>query len=351
MKTSLLLILLHFPLISFASGDPVEEPCAEVDLNSSADSPLRKIPVEDQDGAGICYAYAASTLANHWQLKRGGDVKKGFHPLYVAGTYSRVEDRKDTSGGDVSTALNRLRDTGNCPSNRVDEMVRNWSIHGLPYADVLSLIESSSGSSVPQVSAHASSWISGYLGRLEPGSNETTSCELNQKVSRFLKSLPNLNSNQILQNVFSKCEPFEAVSQMPEPSRVRKGTDSEFHGILAKTMKNGDPAAVSLCSNLFYDPTYIGLKPGPTREALNSDECGRHAVVMTGMKTLKGECKYLIRNSWGSDWRAKGQDCACLRADGRYEEICSDFSEAKEVVGCWFSKKSMLGNLYKITTL
>jgi hypothetical protein len=348
---ALFLFLLSFPHSTLAAGDTVKEPCAEVDLNTSPDSPFRKIPVEDQDGTGLCYAYSASAIANYWNVKNKGEVSQGFHPLYLAGVYSRDEVRKDVSGGSVFGTLNRLKRSGNCPNDRVEKLIGTWSRTGLTYAETLSLIEDSNESTIPKAQSKVSMWIKRFLEQKDLGGDEASACRLTQNSAHFLRSLPTLSSNQLLQSMFAKCVPLASTESIPAPENLTEGEDADFNRALGRAMKDGKPAALSLCSQMFNDGNYVGLKPGTERDIKNSDECGQHAVVMSGMKTIGGECRFLIRNSWGADWRAKDRDCACIRRDGKYEEICSDHSEAKEVVGCWFPRKSVLNNLYQVTTI
>ncbi len=349
----LFLVCLALPLTVRAQSETEKSaPCGDVDLNAAPDSPFRKIPVEDQDGTGTCYAYAASSIANYWHLKNGGSPETGAHPLYLSHLYSKTQSRQHTEGGNTYSSLQLLRDQGNCPNQKVEELLRKWSIQGLTYAEVLSLIETANRENLRTSRGAVRDWIDHKLAERGTNTQEDTSCSLNQSVSSLLRSLPTLSSNKLLQDLFNLCKPPQPMNPgLPDLNLTVDGTDADLNRVLENSLKQGFPPNINLCSKMLRDTSYQGLKPGLERSIQNDKECGNHAVVLTGIKRLKGECRYLIRNSWGADWRAKNQDCACYRRDGKYEEICSDYSEAKEVVGCWFPRQQALRNIYSASSL
>lgn len=349
----LFILCLALPLTVQAQSDSEKAaPCGDVDLNAATDSPFRRIPVEDQDGTGTCYAYAASSIANYWHIKNGGSPETGAHPMYLSHLYSKTRNRQHTEGGNTYSSLQLLREQGNCPNQKVEQLLKNWSIQGLSYAEVLSLIETANKESRSNSGLAVRSWIDNKLSERGTNSEETATCSMNQSVSSLLRSLPTLSSNQLLQDLFNLCKPPQPMNPgLPDLKLTLDGTDTDLNRVLENSLNQGLPPNINLCSKMFRDPGYRGLKPGPERSIQNEKECGNHAVVLTGIKRLKGECRYLIRNSWGADWRATNQDCACYRRDGKYEEICSDYSEAKEVVGCWFPRHQVLRNTYSASSI
>lgn len=342
----ILLLLFSAPA---SAGD-----CASVDLNSSPTSPLRKIPVEDQDGSGLCYAYVGATLANFWHIQNGGNPAQGVSPIYLAHLFHKDTESKEVSGGNVFGAIQSLKTSGNCPNTRAESLLKRWSVQGLNHVQVLALIESAknlankSASNILSLSQKLFG-SSAFDSRAEE--NRAGCFQTFQNANQFLKSLPSFNSNQLLHDLFTSCKPLESKVHIPAPIRLTTGTDGTFNTAMENTLSEGKPAALSLCANLFNIPNFKGITSGPKRDFIRGKDCESHAVVLTGMKRFNGECRVLIRNSWGSDWRAKGRECACVLMDGTYQETCKDYSKAKEVVGCWFPRDRITSNTFRIVTL
>jgi hypothetical protein len=346
--------LILFLLISITARAG-ESDCVSVDLNASPSSPFRSIPVEDQDGSGICYAYTASTLANYWHIKNGGSPAQGVNPIFLAHLYNKDFDKNEVSGGNAFGALHELKNTGNCPEIKADALLKKWSVRGLSHVQVLALIEESKDKPQKNSSGNTLAMMQKLFGSSDSKpSDEVSHAECSQTVmsaNRFLKSLPSFDSNQLLKGLFEECRPLETMSGLPYATRLETGSDDDFNAAMGTALKEGKPIGISMCAEALRDKKFKGLAPGTERNYASGQGCGNHAVVLSGMKSFGGECRVLIRNSWGADWRAKGTECACVLRDGTYQESCKDFSEAKEVVGCWFPRDRITSNTYRIITL
>jgi hypothetical protein len=108
--------------------------CDSVNLYEKSDNPLHKIPIYDQDGDGLCYAYTASQLIDYHNIKKNPDhklssavwiafahkyknlkiLKKFFnnmtHPRRVFG----VSQKEELGYSDINIALSDIRSVGIC---------------------------------------------------------------------------------------------------------------------------------------------------------------------------------------------------------------------------------------------
>lgn len=109
-------------------------PCSDVNLYNTPESPLRKIPIYDQDGDGLCYAYTAAQMIDYYNLKKNPDHKlTSSHWLAFAHKYknhkhmskfiNRVTSPRRVVGiaepnqlgySDINLALKDIKDVGVC---------------------------------------------------------------------------------------------------------------------------------------------------------------------------------------------------------------------------------------------
>jgi hypothetical protein len=125
---------------------------------------------------------------------------------------------------------------------------------------------------------------------------------------------------------------------------------NDLNATIHNNLLKGYPVGVSLCAAALTNQQYHGLD-GTTRKVINENACGRHAVMVTARARIGGACKLMVRNSWGANWHPKNTACACIRKDGSYQQVCSDYSLAKEVVGCWYDRTHLLENTYSATSI
>lgn len=108
--------------------------CGEVNLYNIPSSPLRKIPIYDQDGDGLCYAYTAAQMIDFYNIKKNpGHKLTSAHWLAFAHKFNNHEIMSKTANritsprrlfgisepnqlgfSDINLALKDIKDVGVC---------------------------------------------------------------------------------------------------------------------------------------------------------------------------------------------------------------------------------------------
>jgi hypothetical protein len=88
---------------------------------------------------------------------------------------------------------------------------------------------------------------------------------------------------------------------------VEKVPNENKLNVLRKILQNGSSASLGLCGQRArlgrYEDLFFMDKWGTSKEEFEADvrktRCGEHAVVVNGMRMKDGRCQIHIRNSWG----------------------------------------------------
>lgn len=347
----LLLILLTLPAAARLIISPVTDSppsCREMDLNEDPQSPLHKIPIYDQDGSGLCYAYAASQMIDYYRLQHGDKSYDLTNPVYASwATYYKNPSYFKSStldGGDGPKVVAALKQQGMCTNRDVQKQLRQLSSTASD-SEILEFLDI--------VYKNHGGWF--FNEDWETTSEEVTkkigiSCQQQDSLKAVLqkKDFFSLAPTEVLSKMFKDCAAKPV--NVPELEAYSFGDDKAMKDQLDKALAKKLPAQVDLCSGFFEDPSFRGLRgwSPPLFRSSNGNSkkgCGAHAVVVTGRLNINGSCHYLIRNSWGSYWKPEGATaCACKTRSGAYKQICNDPKEVAEYVGCWFDQKTMLPN-------
>jgi hypothetical protein len=337
--------------------------CPSSDLNAPDQSPFRSLPVYDQDGTATCYAHAAVEMVDYWRLQHGAKSTELINPVYAAWV-DHYENRniflaeKTTSAGHCSDAIDALKSQGYCKNSQVEACLAEYKKQG-PFSDAelvhfletiydnytIYTAENSYNRAVRLTKKD--SWVGGRCDSLA--------------ATLKTKDLMGVSATQIMADLFSNCKPKQKLTNIPKPRDYNDWTDEAINGRIDTALNHKSPVAISMCSKVFSDPThYRGLIGDSgtfssflTRNASANikDDCGGHAVLITGRAKINGVCKYMVRNSWGAFWKgARGTQCACISDTGQYQEVCNS-SHPREYVGCWFNKQDLIPNIYQVTTL
>ncbi len=309
--------------------------CQTQDLNAAFNSPLRSMPIHDQDGSGTCYAYAAAQLIDYYRIRHGSPSSDRIHPIAAAwATYSQTHT--NLSGGRPSDVITALRKSRVCSASTVEDRFRELK------AACGNITDAQLNAFLEELYSHG--------GRI-PANIPICLVSALQAVLR-IDNLMAMNTNAVYMQFFHGCRQTD-LSALPAPRQhnadpASSVIDGEV-GVIDLSLRSGYPASVALCSNFFTNVNYRhrGVSPRPP--------CSAHAIVITGRRVINGACNYLVRNSWGARWRAPpppaSSACACIvRGTNAYKEICTP-AEAQEYVGCWFSQDVIGKNVLGITTI
>ena len=344
--------------------------CSTIDLNAAKDSPFRNIPVYDQDGTGTCYAHSAATLMNYWLVQNGAKPGDLVNPVYSAWathyepTLTVKQDATD--GGNPFNTISELKNKGYCKNDQVESCLSSYKdAFSMSDAEFVNFIEAlyesyqatlkkdHHTSLTPQEKKKAFNQV------LQNNVNisDDSKCILNRSLEwSQISSLQEGPSISVLADLFKNCTPKTSLSAMPSPNYNCLPSDKSTQDKIDQALDQKSPIAISMCSAIFTDSTYRGLKAqGSDTLDRNASEniktdCGSHSVTLSAREKISGSCKYLVRNSWGASWHPAKTQCACIEENGVYEDICKK-KNPKEFVGCWYDGKDLIPNTISSTSL
>ncbi len=360
-------------------------PCAAHNLETEPGSPMPKIPVYDQDGIGICYAYSASELMNAYLIKKNPKAGLQIHPALAAIRYAEGElkDGGELSGGHIGTAINACRGKDAFSYSSIQSSLNEiGSRAGMSEAQALEFIERlGKMMSDPSVQAQArvkamheskpraSEGRSGVavadaasfaVRPVPPSSMQINSqirhlayerlpvdgwCTANQKsaLEGFALSSPVGNAIQI-----ASCSVLNPGARMPPPAipEARQynllGTSDQQIKKLVRDYFDGPkgklPLGIGFCSKVLSDPS--ARKITRTQDASGKihgkikDDCGGHAVLLVGTRPKGNSCEYLMRNSWGGNFSSSNKhSCLCKNTQTQgYIECPGTGTVAKTII-------------------
>lgn len=120
------------------------------------------------------------------------------------------------------------------------------------------------------------------------------------KVRDFLLSNANLNFDQAMLSLYAyDCASSDKV-RLPENltclnTEVSTTSKNDLNRKMISELKSNRAMSASICASILDKP----------KSQFAENECGHHAVGITGMKCSGGELKYLVQNSWGKNSKAK----------------------------------------------
>lgn len=303
-----------FFFLSFAAFADLAYKIPEVKFRDREGHEIQNFPlVRTQDGVGLCYAFSATQVLNHYVCKRKNlDCSNAENQLSVleVGSYYDYSFRVVDEGGDPATVLSNLR------SKRVSALNSEAC---LPFEKLAHQDPSNEGNKQGAAYEELKSIYSG----LKPGtvSYEDKVC----KARRIKEILPlSKNLSQIMQTfeaysleefvyqvaVKDECSSRQKLEIPPYhvhkyPKRGSNPTYKENIRQLEKLLLNDIPVTLSFCASDFYTPGQE-LKPG------GQDSCEGHAVTIAGIKEVCSfsECKTLLKvhNSYGQSWQDHNND-------------------------------------------
>ena len=322
--------------------------CQNLDLNNSY--PLSTIPVSDQDGTGMCYAHATSTLLEY-ELKQKGinrtlsTVDLGFVMKSITGKYD------DTLNGGLfdNTVLDAISQ-GVATKECVDGIIKKETVGTtMNQENFIHLVnEIYKLKAKKKTAAQIETELKSLCGSYGVDHNEFLNLMNDLKVplrTYFLKLLRPCELER-KQAKNWKIQKFDEISE---------GNHLDYVNKLDSILNSKKPAGIALCAEILWgQSTHQGvISPSRTLkyDAKGNRQCAAHAVVVTARKNENGSCKYMVRNSWGSSWQGKGLTCAC-RTPKSYYQDCKSVPKAqsgnKVVVGCWVPEKTLMDNTYII---
>ncbi|MFL5785598.1 MAG: hypothetical protein ACJ76H_13360, partial [Bacteriovoracaceae bacterium] len=337
MKYFFLLILL--PILSFAQD------CSTINYLTEANSPFEKIPVADQDGTGICYAYSSSQLMDYYLIKSGQTQTQSMHPAWTATKSSASELRS----GSEDLSINAVRAAGSCNYQDVENAL-----------DTFGAFASVSGSQLVN-------FIENYAVALGKGQDRgaafytavNTTAPYCAKDTMWDMLLPDISplagtSVEMFTRILGdSCKSSQLRHfNIPAPVRTVIRDDALAAPTINSLLERG-PMTMGYCSQIWYDNrTYDGFD----RNSYTAiPGCRPHSSLIVGRKMIGGSCHSLVRNSWGTGWGAWNEDHLCICRDKRTREWVDQCnprlhsSDRYTVEACYIDQATLSVNVFDVT--
>ncbi len=362
----MVVLLLTLPVTARARS------CAPLNLITAPNSPFNRIPVADQDGIGLCYAYVGAQLINY-QLVRQGRAPS-VHQLFLGVEYTLftpAENRAGSiQGGNTAEAIRQLQSRGNCPAARVREALASLAQKANSReVDIFAFIIKVSerlvelqgqrtrvgGGSLTD--ADVSKAYADTRAALEPYCQPGTRLE---QIFPELQALAIAAPEIMLQGILAPfCREREPLS-LPAPNVRRfQNTMEATAAISEKITTNQSPVSITYCAQVLFDGAHVGLVRTPstaeTTVTLAAD-CGLHESLIVGQRPVAdGGCEFLLRNTWGTNFGRDTANHRCLcrhRRTGAFVDNCTNATHNNgqyAVEACWIGTEALGANAAKMT--
>lgn len=350
--------------------------CNDVDLNNSA--PLKNMPVLDQDGTGMCYAFTAATVVE-FELKKKG-INRSLSPIDAGLVFKTKSDifSSDLSGGLLDFSVNDLKTHGvatrECVDNIIKDVTKNTTLNSETFTALMHALYEFKDADDKTDKKPAQEDIIELCQSHGVDQKELNKLygALDGSVKKYFKDLLKPCREERMDVLKWKLQDYDHTYLGSDARLQRKVNDvlSRKHpvnaGVCAEILQEGDPRYVGVEKTLGYRGSRTGEEVTVTKQTTvtktptktkkltvttttrtEKEMCSPHAVVITAQKKVAGKCQYLIRNSWGGTWEGKNLTCAC-KTKNNYFSDCSKAPKGtsnKVMVGCWVSEKTLLKNL------
>ncbi len=289
----------------------------EVDLN--VDTVLKDIATLDQDGAGLCYAFTMAQLLEFKFRSEGRPYSPSAVDLSLTTHEGIFIDSDSLVGGNEDDLFKKALAKGVVSKECVEKEVAKYTRqNNLTVAEYVHLLEIAS--------TKFSSLNVPMANKLNIENVLSTDAHL--KTCSYLPAVDALYSigllgdsvTSILKKVFSFCDEERIKitnTRFNMIKRIQGKKDEDIEQFIEETLDQKKPLVLDLCAEALTDipvPNYYESAQKSRREEI----CGRHSVLAVGKRRIKGQCQYLIRNSWGAKWDPVGPR---VRAPQKVENI------------------------------
>ena len=334
------------------SASVFAEDCPNVNYLTQPNSPFNRIPVADQDGVGICYAYTAAQLTDYHLLKTRQTTESVMHPAWLA----LKSSRRLLEAGYEWDAINAVREGGSCNYNRVEDALNLFGqSSNLTAQPLLAFIEAYETAIFTESNRRRTPISQEMQGRAFQEAIHVTAhiCPVDVIYDQLLAELTAANEtsvqliNRIVRDACSA--PNLNRYRIPEPL-VATPTDNETGRLSLLDQIGKGPFAFEYCSNTWNDENYS------INRAAVGEDCDMHSSLAVGSKQIGQYCYTLVRNSWGNGWGDwnMGETCLCKNTetgawvDECTEEVHNDGNHTVEA--CYIGVRRLSRNLQNITT-
>lgn len=345
-----------FFLLLIVNSALAQTDCAPVNLVTEKNSPFKHMPVYDQDGLGICYAYAAAQLIDYELIKKG-NKGRSIHPLWGALKYADIKNQDNISMGTTYHTVKALMEKGNCQYDNFDKAMSEWTKKAnASEAEVMGLIEKLAHI-LPKVKANE---VDAFIAQtIEQHSQYCAGNPTWDQLMPELRSLSTMTSRDMLSGlVLPVCKKTNKL-KVSSPRFANFHEDDLWPGEINKKIDElKAPLAISYCARGLYDESYDGVdRKTETTPLKVKPNCSEHESMIVGKKKIAGKCHFLLRNTWGNGFHNSNQNRKCLcksRKTGKYLDDCEEktHNDGDNIVeGCWIDQDVFSKNAFGMSFL
>ena len=326
--------------------------CTNVNYLTQPNSPFNRIPVADQDGVGICYAYTAAQLVDYHLIRTRQTREPVMHPAWLA----LKSSRRLLYAGTELNAINSVRAAGSCSYHQVEEAL---NLFGQPAnissQPLLAFIEAYETAIFTESNRRRDTITSEMQGRAQMEAIIATAgiCPEGVLLDRLLPELTasNETSVQLINRIVrDACAPASLQSyNIPQPL-VAQPTDNDTASASLDDQIGKGPFTMAYCATTWDNPNFSMNRADP------GEACGMHSSLAVGRKKIAEHCYMLVRNTWGTGWGSWNQNEKCLcknTATGAWVDECTEavHNDGNHTVeACYIGMNRLSRNVQDLTT-
>jgi hypothetical protein len=299
-----------------------------LDLRSIYPQIFSQLPIKNQGDYGICYAEAATTLIDFLRMlrKTDHDQDRKTNAVDAAEAASIFTTSESVEGGEICDVIDALVKRGyGCDSLGVlptqlegvgliaqREIVNQVYLEYIlnqkkfkpvdpkyfdyPHRKKLSADQLAYLNKFDQYMT----WMRTYLAMRDFGPDALPT---DLQFFIFAQNIQVNNLYDIFQSSFEallgKKNCLATSFKMPKLTcqKTPLGYSDQILTRIDDQLKNQMPTGIDICSTVLVNHAFVG------GGNYKSDACAAHALVVIGKKEEGGECSYLVRNSWGAQFR------------------------------------------------
>ncbi len=326
--------------------------CPNVNYLTQPNSPFNRIPVADQDGVGICYAYTAAQLVDYHLIRTRQTTAPVMHPAWLA----LKSSRRLLEAGTEWQAITNLRSAGSCSYDRVESALNLFGQNAnLPAQPLLAFIEAYETAIFRDSNRRRDTITEEMQGRAFVDALTATAdiCPEGVILERLLPELTAANetSVQLINRIVrDACSPSNLQSyNIPQPLIAQLADNGTSRASLDDQIGKG-PFTMAYCSTTWNDENFAMNRADP------GEACASHSSLVVGRKQIGPHCYALVRNSWGTGWGDWNSDEKCICKNittGAWVDECTEAVHNDgnhSVEACYIGMNRLSRNVMDITT-
>lgn len=284
------------------TGWAEDDSCPEVRLDALSGA-MEHVPVTFQGHVGICYGHAAAQMVDAYRFSHSGgnsETSRLSSSLEIAVGITDLQSPKDDfddGAFNVCPSIHYAVKADTCDEAWVAGLYSAQGVQRSNFTERLRQLQSDvskSASNANELVSAAEKDFASYA------TGEARAALPSEDALVKMASKPTFTeaTDAFLEPYCAKKPRIEipkSIRCSESKSLSGKEIFQKIHALLL--LKNAQPVAIKMCRNIFEaGHTYVGV----TSHGFKKD-CQLHWPLVIGQKKIGGKCRFLIRNSFGTD--------------------------------------------------